>query len=196
MKKFFTVLMLCAALALQACMYSVFDLNLRIVKVNETTMLQPNNGYSFAPGVSLPCGIRIIQNGSQEEDDPVLIKLQYAVYRKFGNAYIKVIPVTTVVTLGNVSGTALVKTGTSAKNYFGTVKIRPDKNLVKANDYIVIRVWASNGFLTNADETADLDLGQLELYAPRLNGYMIEVGGGWTPAYAVCVKFNGKWGAR
>ena len=197
MKKLFTTLALCAAMALQACWIDNSAVYIEIRKVNNVLLLEEDQVLT-ASAVSLPCSVRISQNGfSSSYDNPTIVKLQYAVYRKVGNNYVKVVPVTTVVTLGDGSA-ALPLTGNSTVNYFGTVKIRPDKNIIKANDYIVIRVWASNGLLSNAGEHDDINMellmnwhteqGQVPDYTDLDNG--------WAPRYAVCVQFNGKWGAR
>lgn len=196
MKKFFTTLALCAAMALQACWVSRYDVRVRIWRINETSCLPPG-GYSYNQGagmpVSFPLTVWISQRGFDNHDNPTIIKLQYAVYRKVGNDYVKVTPFITATVRGN--GSAALPLTSDAKMYFGTVKIRPSKSIVRTGDYIIIRVWLSNGLIANADDTADINP---ELYDYTDTGMSCDsdLGSGWTPATAVCVTFNGKWGAR
>ena len=192
MKKFLIAMALGAAVALQACWIDPWDVHLQIVKVNEAAV-PGDEGYP--PQTSLPCGIRLIQQGFDSSyPAPVIAKLQYAVYRQMGDEYVKIIPITTVAVLGNGTNT-LPLTGNTAKQYFGTIKIRPDRSIVRSGDYILIRVWVSNALIANAMEFADINFA---VYMLWYGGLMEDdnLGGGWTIKCMACVQFNGKWGAR
>lgn len=193
MKKLFTTLALCAAMALQACWVNWADARVRIWKINEASCAGYNGSDQRAGmSVSFPLTVWISQEGFYDDNNPTIIKLQYAVYRKVDNDYVKVTPFVTATVRGG--GSVALPLTSNARMYFGSVKIRPSKSIVRTGDYIIIRVWLSNGFITNADETADITPQVFDFN--RISAFWSNMGNGWSPYTAVCVVFNGKWGAR
>ena len=216
MKKFILATVLCLAAVVNACWFGdLTDQYIYLARVNSTvrvTVLANEPVYISGFAVSLPYSIGMLQNLSAISAQGITqAKLQYSVYRASSTSDVqallnggidfdsltcrKVIPWQTVCTLGNGS-TVLPMTSDQIISYFGSYRVRPNRTLVKRYDLIVIRVWMTDGFIESGNLSADLPPELFRRSAAHGSDDANLGTTGWHPNFAVCVVFNGNWGAR